>query len=202
MHEGITEGIPEKKGPLPETRAMRIAGEFIRYDLDSGGSVVLHPSQLVLLASRSEVEKQFGFSAELLLEIGLGQEYTLMLFDRGRDKQDVSEPLLPGSRFSVSERYILVDMGFLLRANMHFLQGKDIPSVQGMGEFSAGHKVMLGRTPDYADELHGADLPSSVSRKHASLFLDLNDDIIIADCDSTHTTRVFCIVQGPVDDQE
>lgn len=157
-------------------------------ELRSGAWLTIPAHRLTPLEPRQTVKDSVGVDADLLFQLDLGPEYTVFMLDRGDGKQGTVEPITPGSQFTVSDRYLLVDMRFMLAANMRYKQGKDLSSVTGLREMCPGDNTILGRSPEY-----GApdDIPDSVSRKHCAVAIDFDGTFTLGDCASTNNTTIM-----------
>jgi hypothetical protein len=160
---------PERE-PTPQVTIEDEAG-FRRATLHKGAIYNLKLETMLPLEHRDVVREEIGINADLLAEISLGSEHTMFILDRGDNSQGVEEPIIPGSDSIVSDRFLIADLDFLMRANLRHGMGKQLENMQGLTQLCAGSSIDLGREYDPEEQFDVNAMPASVSRKHASVIV-------------------------------
>ncbi len=145
------------------------------------------------LATAEESFSVFGIHANVLAEIGLGNTYSLLVFDRGPDSQGREEPLSYFGGKTVSDRFFLATQRALIQTGIKVGFNQPIPEdVIGIVEFCMGSHVELGRSREYSYNgmLDTGAMPDTVSRKHAAIGVGYDNSVHVSDCSSANLTTV------------
>ncbi len=186
-------GIEREPTPVVTTQKN---GQLRWATLHKGALHRLSHDAIEPLESAKAVRQQLGINAALIAEIHLGPDYQLLLFDRGTGSQGVEEPVIDSSQFSVSDRYLLIDMAFAARANMRHGLGYDLDKTQGMLQLCPGASLTLGRKYDHGGQINTGYMPDTVSEKHASISIDFDGTVFVGDNDSANLTIVHYEARG------
>jgi|GEM_PF-5645062 len=187
-HAGTTHTLAGEKVEADPSVEIGRDGADTVVRLQKGGTYTL-PVRTAPLESRETVRKLIGIDAELKLELGLGKECTLFLLDRGPDKQGVSESIIPGASREISDRYLLVDMAYLLSAQSHYHSKEGEPHKSGLLELHNGITTYLGADVK-ATSPNFQEFPDTVSGKHTYVSFGFDDVIKIVDCASANGTLI------------
>src|SRR6185312_9021606 len=112
--------------------------------------------------------------------------YSLFVLDRGRDTQGVTQAITPNGGIEVSDRFLIVDMQFLMHANIQSGYGLPVTAADHVKEMCLGSQEIFGRRK-FMDQ----DTQEITSRKHAAIMFDMEHIMHIGDCYSTNHTRVI-----------
>lgn len=160
--------------------------------LHKGATYALPDAYRHPIEPAESIEAILGIRAALVVELNLGPDYQLFIFDRGPGSQGSETPLTPESTFGISDRYFVADMAFLMHAHIRHGAKRELLHTQGMVQFCEGSTVIFGRSPryDHYGQFDPSTMPETVSEKHAAIAVGADHTMHISDLSSTNLTTV------------